>query len=81
MNYQEYLQVLFANGEHKYADFSKNLSHSDYSWQHARGTAGRDERCDTYLDIHDIEKDAERIKMRRFMLRKLREIEEKEVVA
>lgn len=30
MNYQEYLQVLFANGENKYADFSKNLSHSDY---------------------------------------------------
>ena len=57
------------------------LSHSDYSWQHARGTADRDERCDTYLDIHDIEKDAERIKTRRFMLKKLREIEEKEVVA
>ena len=50
------------------------LSHGDYSWQHARGTADRDERCDTYLDIHDIEKDAERIKMRRFMLKKLREI-------
>lgn len=57
------------------------LSHGDYSWQHARGTADRDERCDTYLDIHDIEKDAERIKMRRYMLKKLREIEEKEVVA
>lgn len=58
-----------------------NLSHSDYSWQRARGSAGRDERCDAYLDIHDIEKDAERIKTRRFMLKKLREIEEKEVVA
>ena len=58
-----------------------SLSHREYSWQHARGTADRDERCDTYLDIHDIEKDAERIKIRRFMLKKLREIEEKEVVA
>ena len=56
------------------------LSHGDYSWQHARGTADRDERCDTYLDIHDIEKDAERIKTRRFLLKKLREIEDKEVV-
>ena len=53
------------------------LSHSEYSWLHARGTADRDERCDTYLDIHDIEKDAERIKMRRFMLKKLREMETK----
>lgn len=52
------------------------LSHSDYSWRHARGTADRDDRCDTYLDIHDIEKDANRISMRRFMLKKLREIEE-----
>lgn len=57
-----------------------SLSHGDYSWQHARGTADRDDRCDTYLDIHDIEKDAERIKIRRFMLKKLREIEEKEGV-
>lgn len=57
------------------------LSHGDCSWQHARGTADRDARCDTYLDIHDIEKDAERIKTRRFMLKKLREIEEKEGVA
>ncbi len=30
MSYQNYLQILLVNGEHKYADFSKNLSHSDY---------------------------------------------------
>lgn len=30
MNYQDYLQVLFNHSEHKYADFSKNLSHSNY---------------------------------------------------
>lgn len=58
-------------------DVRKSVNHM----RHARGTADRDERCDTYLDIHDIEKDAERIKTRRFMLKKLREIEEKEVVA
>lgn len=55
-----------------------SLSHSEYSWQQARGAAGRDERCDTYLDIHDIEKDAERIKMRRFMMKALRTLEAKE---
>lgn len=54
-----------------------SLSHGELSWKRARGTAGRDERCETYLDIHDIEKDAERIKERRFMLKALRAIEEK----
>jgi uncharacterized phage-associated protein len=57
-----------------------SLSHREYSWQHARGSADRDERCDTYLDLHDIEKDAERIKIRRIMLKKLREVEEKEAL-
>ncbi len=54
-----------------------SLSHSELSWQRARGNAGRDERCDTFLDIHDIERDAERIRDRRFMLKTLREMEGK----
>ena len=58
-----------------------SLSHSEYSWQKARGSSGRDERCDTLLDIEDIKKDAERIKTRRFLLRTLREMEDKETVA
>ena len=51
------------------------LSHGEYSWQRARGSAGRDDRCDNFLDIHDIERDAERIKTRRFMLKALRDME------
>ena len=58
-----------------------SLSHSECSWQRARGSAGRDDRCDTHLDIHDIEQDAERIKTRRFMLKALREMERKEATA
>lgn len=58
-----------------------SLSHNEYSWIHARGTAKHDEHCDTYLDIHDIKKDAERIKTRRFMLKVLRKIEEREAMA
>ncbi len=52
------------------------LSHGEYSWQRARGTVGRDDSCDTHLDIRDIEKDAERIKMRRIMMQVLREMDE-----
>lgn len=58
-----------------------SLSHGEYSWQHARGTASRDDRCDALLDVQDIEKDAERIKTRRFMLRALEKIEKKEIMA
>ena len=55
-----------------------SLSHSECSWQRARGSAGRDDRCDTYLDIHDIEQDAERVKTRRLVLKLLRKVDGKE---
>lgn len=58
-----------------------SLSHSECSWQRARGTAGRDDRCDNYLDIHDIEEDAERIKIRRLLLKAMRVMEDKERTA
>ena len=55
-----------------------SLSHGECSWQRARGSAGRDDRCDTYLDIHDIEQDAERVKTRRLVLKLLRKVDGKE---
>lgn len=78
-------QAVFDKVFNQYAPKSSlslsSLSHSEYSWQHARGSAGRDDHCDTFIDIHDIEKDAERIKMRRFMLKAIRQMEKKEAIA
>ena len=47
------------------------LSHNEYSWRHARQGLTPDARCDVHIDIQDIEKDAERIKVRRFLLNRL----------
>ncbi len=42
------------------------LTHGESSWQKAREGYGQDDHCDVLLDLNDIQKDAERIKMRRF---------------
>ena len=76
--YQSVFDKVFAQYAPKSSLSLSSLSHSECSWQRARRGAGRDERCDTFLDIHDIEEDAERIKTRRFMLKALREMEGKE---
>lgn len=53
------------------------LSHGEYSWSHARGNLMPDENCNVPLALEDIRKDAERIKLRRFLLREIQK--EKEV--
>lgn len=42
------------------------LTHSEMSWQNARKGLEPEEHSSVKLDINDIRKDAERIKMRRF---------------
>lgn len=43
-----------------------NLTHSETSWKNARKGLMPDDHCSNHLDIDDIRKDAEMIKMRRF---------------
>lgn len=42
------------------------LTHCESSWLNAREGYAQDEHCDNKLELDDIRKDAERIKMRRF---------------
>ena len=44
------------------------LTHGEYSWRHARQGVPDGENCTNEMDIDDIRKDAQRIKMRRYML-------------
>ncbi len=44
------------------------LSHGEYSWSHARGHLLPNQSCNVPLAMEDIRKDAERIKLRRFLL-------------
>lgn len=47
------------------------LSHGEYSWSHARGNLQPNENCNVPLAMEDIRKDAERIKLRRFLLNEI----------
>lgn len=53
------------------------LSHGEYSWSHARGNLLPNENGNVPLAVEDIHKDAERIKLRRFLLHEIQK--EKEV--
>ena len=43
-----------------------DLTHCELSWQNARKGCAPESQSNALLDIEDIRKDAERIKMRRF---------------
>ena len=45
-----------------------DLTHCELSWKNARNGCAEDAPCSALLDIDDIRKDAERIKMRRFYI-------------
>lgn len=47
------------------------LSHGELSWKNARKNLAINQNGSEYLKIGDIRKDAERIKMRRFLLEKI----------
>lgn len=70
---QEYKQIfdkIFSHYAKKSSISLSTLSHSEYSWRHARQkmmAAGGD----IPIDVDDIAEDAKRIKTRRFVLEKL----------
>ena len=47
------------------------MSHGEYSWSHARGNLQPNENSNVPLAMEDIRKDAERIKLRRFLLNEI----------
>ena len=46
------------------------LTHGELSWKKARHGIPEEESCTVFLDVEDIKKDAERIKIRRFLLKR-----------
>ena len=51
-----------------------SLTHGEYSWRKAREGYGIDEQCDVDIDTDDIRQDAERIKVRRFLLKEFQSL-------
>lgn len=51
------------------------LSHGELSWQKARKGLLPQDACDVDMQVSDIYKDAERIKIRRFLLSKYKDFQ------
>ena len=64
--YKPVFDYVFVNYADKDSWSLSNLTHSESSWKNARKGLGPDEHCSNVLDLEDIRKDAEMMKMRRF---------------
>lgn len=51
------------------------LSHGEYSWKKARAGISRYDSCDVEMDVDDIRKDADRMRVRRFLLAKYKDFQ------
>lgn len=64
--YKPVFDTVFANYADKDSWSLSNLTHSETSWKNARKGLMPDDHCSNQLDMDDIRRDAEIIKMRRF---------------
>lgn len=69
--FKESLDFVFQNYAIKDAWTLSILTHGESSWQNARKGYSAEDHCDVLLNIEDIKKDAERMKMRRFYFDKV----------
>ena len=69
--YKPIFDYVFMNYADKDSWSLSNLTHSETSWKNARKGLGLDEHCSNELDMEDIRKDAEMMKMRRFFFNEI----------
>lgn len=69
--YQGVLDYVFAEFAPKRSSVLSNMTHCDYSWEHAREGYGKYEDSDVPMLMEDIRKDADYFRQRRIMLRLL----------
>lgn len=70
-NNKEIFDFVFSHYAPKDAWSLSRLTHGEYSWIHARGNLHPSQSCNIPLAIEDIRKDAERIKLRRFLINRI----------
>lgn len=68
MSYEEIFDKVFESYAAKDSWSLSSITHGEYSWQKAREGYGADEPCNVEMEVEDIRKDAERIKIRRLLL-------------
>lgn len=64
--YKSSLDYIFQNYATKDSWTLSMLTHGESCWLNARKGYGQDEHCDVLINLSDIAKDAERMKVRRF---------------
>ena len=73
--YQPVFDKVFQQYASKDSWSLSTITHGEYSWQNARKGVADAENSSTKIQIDDIRKDAERIRLRRFILRKMKTID------
>lgn len=73
--YQKIFDRVFEQYAPKKSWSLSTLSHGEYSWKKAREGCSPYDSCDVDIDTEDIRKDAERIKIRRFLLAKYKDFQ------
>lgn len=69
--YKSVFDMVFSTYAQKDSWSLSSITHGEYSWGQARKGIHEDENCDKLIDTDDIRKDAERVKIRRFLYKKL----------
>ena len=69
--YQPVFDKVFQQYASKDSWSLSTITHGEYSWQNARKGVADAENSSAKIQIDDIRKDAERIRLRRFILRKM----------
>lgn len=73
--YQPVFDKVFQQYASKDSWSLSTITHGEYSWQNARKGVADAENSSAKIQIDDIRKDAERIRLRRFILRKMKTID------
>lgn len=75
--YQPIFDKVFQQYASKDSWSLSTITHGEYSWQNARKGVSEKENSSNKMQIDDIRKDAERIRLRRFILRKMKMLDSK----
>lgn len=70
--YQPIFDKVFQQYASKDSWSLSTITHGEYSWKHARVGIPATENCSVKMRLEDIRKDADRIRMRRFILNKMK---------
>ena len=73
--YQPVFDKVFQQYASKDSWSLSTITHGEYSWRNARKGVADAENSSAKIQIDDIRKDAERIRLRRFILRKMKTID------